>query len=132
METGKPRSTCTYPIRYAVTESDLDKNISSEIAEQGQSDVKHGNPGQVTIKCGSLSDVKVSSTHYAPNRKTGLSGRDGGKIAEKANAKGNSLDTRKGITVVRQLSTVRRLNSVCLNEVVSNPVGGDTKIQDLN
>jgi hypothetical protein len=57
-------------------------------------------------------------------------------MAEKANAKGNALDTQYPVETYNR---VKRppiqgvlLNSVCLNEVTHNFVGRRNKIQDLN
>jgi len=62
--------------------------------------------------------------------------RYGGKMAEKANAKGNALDTQNPVEayngVKRAPGPGVLLNSVRLNEVTHNFVGGRNKIQDLN
>jgi hypothetical protein len=62
--------------------------------------------------------------------------RYGGKMAEKANAKGNALDTPNPVETYNGVKRAPRfgvlLNSVRLNEVTHNFVGRRNRIQDLN
>ena len=101
-------------LRHTITEGNSNKNI--RMKKQGQMSVKRGNLGQVA-HWGLLSDESVHCTYCVTKLRSEHNSWDGGKIAEKAKARGNSLDM---------------LNSVSLNKVVHNPNGRSRRIQDLN
>lgn len=110
------RLLCTYHLGHTIIESNSNKNIRPHKG-QGQSHVKRGNPGPVREgqNRNSLPNY-VSMTYHITKLRSGYDNRGGGKIAEKAKARGNASDM---------------LNSVRLNEVISKRIGSGRRIQDL-
>jgi len=121
-----------HPNGHTITGSNSNNYPSNTL---GQSQVKQGNPGQLWAKP-ITSGLRASLTYHISKLMQEYDSRHGGKMAEKANAKGNALDTQYPVETYNR---VKRppiqgvlLNSVCLNEVTHNFVGRRNKIQDLN
>ncbi len=87
---------------------------------------KRGNPGNSTIMIAEPDRIIIKSeslTCYYSNHMIELNSLDGGKTAEKANARGNSRDTRKTFKTLNNtglLFNSRLQNSVSLNKVWHN------------
>jgi len=114
-------------IGHGIIERDLAGYIIDvRILYDGNQLLKWGNPGKslnkgplsqyisncklLTIGYNTLS--RWTSSHQVNDKMIKI--KDGGKIAEKANANSNRLDTRKGVIK----TDIRPLNSVCLNKVL--------------
>ena len=120
-----------YLTEHTVTVSDLTLYPGNNMPSQSQ--IKRGNPGKMSNI--SFSDILVSLTCYMSKLRSGYSSRDGGKIADQANAGGNAPDIRKRMKTNSPISKAPNngvlLNSVSLNGTVLNSLAAGRKVQDL-
>lgn len=129
------------PLGNTITESNSNKNTSTtENGVEDQSQIKRGNPGKMDL--GPFSSENASMTCYNSKQKPEYDSWDGGKIAEQANARSNSLDTgteprtrsyREGARKLGGRAPAIRglLNSVSLNEVPLSLNGCRGTVRDL-
>lgn len=131
------------PWGYTITERNSDKDISKQlktktISMESDLQIKRGNLGQ--MDAGPFSNLKMFITYHNSKLRSEYGSRDGGKIAEKANARNNSLDTRAtprirgetGASIIGEykFNVGGLLNSVCLNEVACKTNGSIKLVRD--